>query len=318
LRTALAGALTFAVQGQALALYPDRPVRVIVGFGSGSGSDIQTRYLVAHLEKHLPGQYVVEQRPGASGLLAGDYVAHSPADGYTLLFATTTIMLTLPMMNKKANYSSLDFVPIAGFSKGSFAVYTANKPDKPNTFQELLERLKTGDGTYGTTGFGSFTHLTTLLMLQQAGITNVTHVPYKASGPMLTDLAAGEFLFSVAGYDTAATFLQNKMVRALAVTSSKRLDGIPDVPTTAEVLKTSLDATLWGGLFAPKGTPDEIVHALETAVLKTLEEPEVKNWLRSLEQEPLPIGSKEFEPYIAKQAAVWGSFIKATGLEMND
>ena len=234
-------------------------------------------------EQNLPGQYVVEPKPGAAGLLAGDYVAHAAPDGYTLLFGSTTLLLTLPMMNKKANYSSKDFVPIAGFATSPFVVYTANKPDKPKTLQELLDRVKKDGGTFGSNGHGSFPHLVTLLMLQKAGATRRLHVPYKASPQTLTDLAAGELLFVVDNPASAAPFMQNNSLRALAVTSAKRLDTMPDVPTVAEVLGTDFDVTVWGALFAPKGTPEPIVSALEAAVQKSLTDPELKDRLRTME-----------------------------------
>jgi tripartite-type tricarboxylate transporter receptor subunit TctC len=310
--------LVLGMHGQAYAVYPERPIRIIIGFGPGSGSDTQARLLVSRMEQNLPGQYVVEPRPGAAGLLAGDFVAHSAPDGYTLLLGTTTILLTLPMMNKRANYSSKDFVPIAGFATSPFVVYTANKPDKPKTLQELLERVKKDGGTFGSNGHGSFPHLITLLMLQKAGGAQATHVPYKASPQTLTDLAAGELLFTVDNPASAAPFMQNNSLRALAVTSAKRLASMPDVPTVAEVLGTDFDVTVWGVLFAPKGTPEPIISALESAVQKSLTDPVLKDRLRTMELDPFPLGSKDLQAYIGKQAPEWEGFIKATGLELND
>jgi tripartite-type tricarboxylate transporter receptor subunit TctC len=261
---------------------------------------------------------VVEPKAGAAGLLAGDYVAHAAPDGYTLLLGTTTILLTLPMMNKKANYSSENFVPIAGFATSPMLVYTANRPDKPKTLKELLDRLKKDGGTFGSNGHGSFPHLITLLLLQKAGGLHATHVPYKASPQMLTDLAAGEILFAVTGYDSAASFMQNNSLRVLAVSARRRLDTMPDVPTVAEVLGTDFEATLWGGLFAPRGTPDRIVSALEAAMRKSLTDPELTAWLRTMELDPFPLGSKDLQTYISKQATEWSGFIKSTGLEISD
>jgi tripartite-type tricarboxylate transporter receptor subunit TctC len=318
MRGVIAGVLALAVHGQAYAVYPERPVSIIIGYGPGSGTDMQARLLVLGLQQNLPGQYVVESKPGAAGLLAGNYVAHAAPDGYTLLLTSMTVILTLPMMNKKANYSSTDFVPIAGFASSPFLVLTANKPDKPKTLNELLDRLKKDGGTFGSMGYGSFPHLNALLLLQKAGVTNATHVPYKASPQTLTDLAAGELLFTVENPASAAPFMQNNSLRALAVTSAKRIDTMPDVPTVAEILGTDFDVTVWGVLWAPKGTPEPIISALETAVQKSLTDPELKSRLRTMELYPFPLGSKELQVYIDKQAPEWERFIKSTGLEIND
>jgi tripartite-type tricarboxylate transporter receptor subunit TctC len=293
-------------------------VRIIIGFGAGSGSDTQARLMVSRLEQNLPGQYIVEPKPGAAGLIAGDFVARAAPDGYTLLMGTTTIMLTLPMMNKKATYTSADFVPVVGFAMSPFVVLTANKPDKPKTLRELLDRVKTSGGAFGSNGHGSFPHLITLFMLQKAGATGATHVPYRASPPTLTDLAAGELLFTVTDPASAAPFLQNSSLRPLAVTSAKRLATMPDVPTVAEVLGVDFDVSIWGVLFAPKGTPEPIMSSIEGAVLKGLTDPVLRERLRAMELDPFPLGAKELQAYLGKQAPEWERFIKSTGLEIND
>ena len=314
----LAGVLALAIHGHAYALYPERPIHIVIGFGPGSGTDTQVRLLVARLEQNLPGQYVVEPKPGAAGLLAGDYVAHAAPDGYTLLFGSSTLVLTLPLINKKAHYSSKDFVPVAGVATSPFIVYTANRPDKPQTLRELLDRLKKDGGTFGSSGHGSFPHLVTLLMLQKAGVTGAVHVPYKASPQTLTDLAGGELLFVVDNPGAAAPFMQNNSLRALAVSSAKRLDNMPGVPTIAEVLGTDFDIAVWGALYAPKGTPEPVITALQAAVQKSLADPVLTKRLRATEADPFPIGSKDLQAYIDKQAPEWERFIKSAGLEVND
>jgi tripartite-type tricarboxylate transporter receptor subunit TctC len=314
----MAASLVLAVQGQARAEYPERPVHIYIGFGPGSGSDTQARLLASRLEQNVPGTFIVDPKPGAAGLIAGDFVAHAAPDGYSLLLGTTTILLTLPMMNKKANYKSDNFVPVAGFATSPFVVYTANRPDRPKTLKELLDRVKASGGTYGSNGHGSFPHLITLLLLQKAGATNATHVPYKASPQTLTDLAGGELLFTVDNPASAAPFVQNNSIRPLAVTSANRLSTMPDVPTVQEVIGTDFDVTVWGVLFAPKGTPEPIISKLEGAVQKSLTDPVLKDRLSKMELDPFPLGSKELRAYIGKQAPEWERFIKSTGLEIND
>ena len=250
--------------------YPAKPVRLLVGFSAGSATDIIARIVAASLTAKLGQPFVVENRPGANGLLAANAVAKSNADGYTLLVTNSSAMTVNPLLYRDAQYNTLkDFIAITPVVNGHFTI-TIN-PANPRTasvatFSELiaLARARPGMLTYGTAGAGNLAHLGIELLSAKAGI-SLIHVPYRAASQAQTALLAGEIDFN---FDTPSAIAQVKAgkLKALAVTMPRRWSELPDVPSVAEFIP-GFDVSFWFGFFAPAGTPNDVVQALNREII---------------------------------------------------
>ncbi len=250
--------------------YPAKPVRLLVGFSAGSATDIIARIVAASLTAKLGQPFVVENRPGANGLLAANAVAKSNADGYTLLVTNSSAMTVNPLLYRDAQYNTLkDFIAITPVVDGHFTI-TIN-PANPRTasvatFSELiaLARARPGMLTYGTAGAGNLAHLGIELLSAKAGI-SLIHVPYRAASQAQTALLAGEIDFN---FDTPSAIAQVKAgkLKALAVTMPRRWSELPDVPSVAEFIP-GFDVSFWFGFFAPAGTPNDVVQALNREII---------------------------------------------------
>lgn len=319
-RTAVAvlGALGLAVAGAARAQFPDRPVKIVVGFGPGTGSDVQARALADVMARELGAPVVVENRPGAAGMLATAAVAAAPPDGYTLVFGTTTLMLTLPLLSRNARYDAIrDFTPIATLGKAPFLVLVANKPGTPASLKDLLASVKAQNVSYGSIGNGSFGHLATLRLLQAQGLQAV-HVPYKSSPQELQDLAAGNLHFVIDSAPAGLPLVRNGLLRALAVTSTTRLPSLPDVPTVAEALGAEFEHTVWTGLLAPANTPPAVVARLSAAAARALQNPEVQQRYARMELQPFALDAAGFADYLRREQPAWKAFLSRNDIKVDD
>jgi len=250
--------------------YPTKPVKLLVGFSAGSATDIIARVVAASLNAKFGQPFVVENRPGANGLLAANAAAKSKADGYTLLVTNSSAMTVNPLLYKDAQYNTLkDFAAITPVVEGHFTI-TVN-PANPRTasvasFNDLiaLAKAKPGALTYGTAGAGNLAHLGIELLSAKAGVSMI-HVPYRAASQAQTALLAGEIDFT---FDTPSAIAQIKAgkLKALAVTMPKRWSELPDLPAVAEFIP-GFDVSFWFGFFAPAGTPDEVVQTLNREII---------------------------------------------------
>lgn len=315
IRRQLCVALTLALswgvyQVQAQEVYPSKPVRIIVAFTAGTGSDVVGRIVANAMSPILGQSLIIENRPGAGGMLGTELGAKSPADGYTLTLASAGALIIAPVMSKSGPkyHADKDFVPIGGLARSAFVVVTANTPEAPQTFQELISRVKDKGANFGSPGTGTTTHLVGEIMLQKAGV-KATHVPYRGSSQSLTDTAAGQVGFAFDTVAGALPLVRAGKLRALAVSSAERVSSMPTTPTLSEAGIPDYSIVSWWGLLAPAGTPTDVVKKLSDALLRALDTPDVKAKLAAQEVQAFPLSSAEFGALIRKETPMWTDLV---------
>ena len=290
--------------------YPTRPIRLIVGFAAGSSGDVAAR-IVSHKLGDLLGQTViVENRPGASSMIATDYVARSAKDGYTLLFATiaATINTTL-MPGKGANFEK-DMAPIV--LVGSIPnILVVNPNLGVNNVSELiaLAKQKPDELLYGASGLGSGPHLATELFKQMAGI-KMTGVLYPGSGQTVMDLISGRIQVMFSPASTVLAFIKDGRVRALATTESKRTNAAPELPTISEAALPGYDTGLWFGILGPAGMPKPIIDKISNAANSALKDPDVLKQLTTQGLDARGGSPEEFALFIKTETDRWARVIR--------
>jgi tripartite-type tricarboxylate transporter receptor subunit TctC len=294
--------------------YPNRPITLVVTQGVGSGSDVTARLLAGYLGPLLGQTVAVENRAGASGIIGHQSVARAAPDGYTLLFTSTAGLFVVPVMNPNAKYGLDDFTPVAPVMRAPFAVLVSNTPGAPKTLGELLASLRAKPQSYASAGVGTMTHLGSELVLRKAGI-SATHIPYKGSGAALTDLMGGQVLFATDSLTAAMTHIKSGRLRALATTDTAREGSLPDVPTLAEAGIGGVQVAVIGGLFAPKGTPQDIVDKIAAATAKVLTNPQVVQRFAAVETDPLRVNMPAFINLLRREAEVWSPMVQQMGLK---
>jgi tripartite-type tricarboxylate transporter receptor subunit TctC len=274
--------------------FPTRPVTMIVPYAAGGSADVVARPVAAEMGKILGENVVVELRPGAGGNIGAEYVARSArADGYTILLASLSLATNVSLM-KLSFDPRRDLAAIGGITTFPNVLLVSSQ-DPARSLQDIVSRARTDPGklTYGSSGPGTSSHLAGELLSVAAGI-QLVHVPYKGSGAVYPDLIARRvtMLFDLAG--SASGHIKGGQVKPLAMTGKRRANALPDVPTFAESGFPGFEFGAWLGLFAPNGTPKEIVGRLEEAMLRSIETPELKNRLSQLGGEPIPARAAEF------------------------
>jgi len=313
LAAALASAMAFAQ-----AEYPTRPIRWVVGFPPGGSNDVTARLLAPLLSARLGQQVVIDNRAGAHGNIATEIVARAAPDGYTLLFATISVLAINPAL-----YSKLPFDPIRDFAPITTLVSLSNvivaHPTVPAaTLKELiaLAKAKPGTLTYATSGAGSPGHLAGELLKTFAGI-DMIHVPYKGGGPAMSDLLAGQVNLMIATAPTAVLHVRSGRITALAVTTRKRSVAMPTVPTIAEAAGLAgYELNNWYGVVAPARTPPAIITRLNREYLAALALPDVREKLLSQGLEPLPSTPEEFRAYLKDEIVKWTKVVRDSGAKV--
>ena len=297
----------------ALAQYPSRPTRMLVGFTPGGGVDINARLLASKLTEYLGQQFVVENRPGAGTNIANEFVAKAAPDGYTLLFNSPAVAINMSLY-KNPPYDALrDFAGVSVFSESTnILVVPASLPAKSVQELVVLAREKPGALNYSSAGAGSTQHLAAELFKLRTG-TNIVHVPYKGSAPSIAALIAAEVQLSFVNPVAIGQFVKTGRLRALGVASAKRTALLPDVPTMREAGVEGVEVPLWFGLLAPAATPRDVVRALAAAVAKGAHSPDMQK--RLLEQGAEPVGStpEEFARQLREEVARWAEVVKISG-----
>ncbi len=253
--------------------YPNRPVTLVVPFPAGGASDIFARIIGQKLSDQFGQPFVVDNKPGATGLIGTSHVQRARADGYTLLFSSNSSHVIAPLLKAKPAFDSLaDFEPVTMLGRYPFAL-DVNPKVPARTVKELVELARKSPGklNFGSIGEGSGTHLAAEIFRQRTGI-NITHIPYKGTSALGNALIAGEIDIQFDSVGAAKPLVDAGRVRALAVTGSQRSPLLPNVPSLAEEGITGVDPTIWIGAFAPKGTPVEIVTFLNTEIRKLLKD----------------------------------------------
>jgi tripartite-type tricarboxylate transporter receptor subunit TctC len=304
-----------SVAAPAAERYPVKPIRLLVSFPPGGSDDAHGRLLAERLSDILGRQIIVDNRPGAGGMLGQDIAAKAPGDGYTLLIGGTTIVIK-PIFYPKIPYDLLrDLTPISQIV-GTRYVLVVHPSLPVKSVRELiaLAKAKSGKLNFGSSGVGATPHLCGELFKQMAQV-NITHVPYKGGGPAMTDLIAGQVEMNFATMGSSVGFIQSGKVRALAVTSPDRSKLLPQVPSMTEAGLPGYEMTGWYALFAPSATPREIITQLNLAVGSALASPELQERLYKLGSEPAPSTPEQMLQRLWDETARLTKVIKTAGIK---
>jgi tripartite-type tricarboxylate transporter receptor subunit TctC len=293
--------------------YPTHPVTLVVAFTPGGPSDVLARIVGGELEKILHQPFVIENRPGGSGNIAADYVAHAAPDGYVLLMGNNAILATNASLFKNLKYDGArDFAPIS--MVGTQPNILVVNPSVPaHSVAELITLAKKEPGklNYGNSGFGAAAHLSAELFKHDAQV-DIVGINYKGAAPALQDVIAGRVQVMFATSASVMGHIRAGLVRPLAVTTEKRFSLLPDLPTVAETLP-GFDATTWHGLVAPAGTPPDVIETLHRATIAALADPGTRQRLADLGVEVAGDSPAEFAAYIKREIPKWAAVIKESG-----
>lgn len=310
--------MAFALGGPAFAQpYPAKPVRFVVGFPPGGGTDIMARLLAAKLPEFLGQPFVVENRPGAATNIATEHVVRSAPDGYTILVTTATMAMNSSFYKKLPFDVLRDLAPVSIFSDSpNVLVVRASLAAKDVGEVVALARAKPGVLNYSSAGTGTTQHMTGELFKLRTG-TDIVHVPFKGTGPSLTTLIAGDVDMTFANIPAILPHVRAGRLRALAVAGDKRSDLMPEVPTMKEAGVDGVEVTIWYGVLAPAATPREVVDTLAAAVIKAARSPDIRS--RLLEQGAEPIGNtpEEFARQLRAEVARWNKVVAASGIRVD-
>ena len=312
----LIGMLTFVLHVQAA--YPDKPVKIIIGFPAGGPLDAHIRLLVEKLQSTLGQTVIVDYKAGAGGAVGAQFVAQSPPDGYTLLLANTGTMVINPAIYTKAPYDTLkDFQPIARTAQQPLALIV-NKDVAANSLKEFVTYAKANPGklNYGSAGNGGISHLVPEMLKSETGIYMV-HIPFKGSAPAFTDLIAGHVQFMAESVPQAASYAKQGKVKALAVTSAKRNPALPNTPTVIETGVANLEVVGFYGILAPKGTPPDVTNKLSQAFKETLESPEIQKRMIEQGADPAYLNADQFAKFLAVEMPRWAKVVNQAGAKLD-
>lgn len=294
--------------------YPNKPVRVLVGYGAGGGMDAITRIVSAKLSEQLGQQFLVDNRPGAAATLAADAAAKAPADGYTVHMAETGLLIAPTMYPKLAFDPLKSFTPIAGVASLPLAIVVTPNAPAANT-QELIAWLKANPGrqSYGSPGVGSLQHLAMELFKKSVGI-DVVHVPYRGAGPMMPDLMSGQIPIGVISVAPAFAQVRSGKLRAIAVMSPARMAQAPDWPTLAEVVPR-FDAAPRVFMLAPLGVPESVAARLTEALRAVLAAPDVLEGLSKQGASAQWSNERDIAAEMSAELRKWGSIAREAGVK---
>jgi len=302
-----------AVSAAAVAqTYPEKPVRTIVPFPPGGAADIVARHVAQKLSESFGVQFIVDNRAGAGGAIGAEAAARSPADGYTLLFASSSAMSINPHIMAKASYDPLKSFSYLGLIGHSPNVLVVHPSVPARNVKDLiaLARSKPESLAYGSNGSGTLSHLTGELFMQRAGI-KLLHVPYKGAAPAVIDTVAGQVSVLFAAYPSIAGQARAGKLRAMAVTSAKRVGVAPELPTVAEAALPGFESTQWWGAYGPAGLPAAIVSRLNAELNKVLRTDDMKKRLAPDAVEPAGGTPDDLARYLREDFEKWGKVVKS-------
>jgi tripartite-type tricarboxylate transporter receptor subunit TctC len=296
------------------AQFPNKPVRVVIPVAPGGNVDSVMRLISGRLSEGLGQSVILDNKPGASTNIGNEFVAKSPADGYTLLANTIPLVANISLYQKLGYDPEKDFIPISIMaSSPSMIAVNANFPVK--NMRELLDYAKKNPGMvkFSTSGGGGITHLAVELLAFQTG-TKFAHIPYKGGGPALTALMSGEVDLSVLSVLAASGQMSSNRIRVLAVTSPKRLPMYPDIPSVSEFVP-GYEFNSWVGVLAPKGTPASVIQILNEQISKALHSPEIVEKIQKDGGEVVASSSDQFKKVISAEVSQWAKVIQQAGIK---
>jgi tripartite-type tricarboxylate transporter receptor subunit TctC len=298
--------------------YPNKPVRLVVGFAAGGISDVLGRAIAIPLSKQLGQQVIVENKPGAGTTIAGDFIVKSPPDGYTLwLQDITTHAINANLYSRLPYDSTKDFSFVAMVA--STPLMLVVHPSTPaNSVRELIALLKANPGkySYGSSGNGTIVHLSAEMLKSSAGI-DALHVPYKGSNPATAAILGGEVTFVFSTMPPAVSNVKSGRLRPLAVTSPKRSGAAPEVPTMVEAGLPNFEIVLYSGVLGPKGMERALVRRINAEFGKAVRAPEMQQVWQNIGADPIAISPEEFESATVKEIAKLGPVVKASGAKVD-
>jgi tripartite-type tricarboxylate transporter receptor subunit TctC len=297
--------------------YPSRPVRIVIPLSPGGTTDVPGRLVALKLSEAVGQNFFIENRTGAGGTIGADYVAKSKPDGYTLLMTATPHVITGNLYKNLPYHTLNDFAPVIRVASGPY-VLTVHPSLGVNSVRELIDLAKASPGKidYASSGNGSAQHLVGALFTYMAGV-QMTHVPYKGSGPAQNDLVAGMVKVGFPGTPIVIPHVKAGRLKALGVTTAQRSPQMPDVPTIAEAGVPGYEALVWVGLLAPAGTPVDIVNKLNGEVGKILRNPQVQQQLSASGVDATPTTPEEFGTYLQSEFEKWGKVVRDSGATVN-
>jgi tripartite-type tricarboxylate transporter receptor subunit TctC len=317
LRPALAVLLAAACTAAAAA-YPDKPIRLVIGFPAGGPLDQHARLLSDRLQAVLGQPIVIDYKSGAGGTVGAQDVMKAPPDGYTLMLANTGVMVINPALYSKLPYSTTrDFTPIARTAMQPLALLV--NPKMPvNTLKEFTDyaRSRPGQVNYGSAGNGGISHLVPEMFKSATGLFMV-HIPYRGSAPAFTDLMGGQVQFMAESIPQAANYHKQGKVKALAVTSAQRNPALPDTPTVIESGIKGFEVVGFYGFLAPANLPKDVTAKLSDAFRQVLTSPEIRNRMVSQGADPAFLGSEDFGKFLAAEMPRWAEAVAKSGAKLD-
>ena len=313
-------AMAFLSGAHAQSPYPNKPIRLVVPFAVGGGTDIPARVLAAKMTDLIGQQIIVDNRPGAGGNIGTDIAAKATPDGYTILLGSISAFAINPGLYKKMPYDPIkDFEPIGLAALGPIAL-TVHKSVPATDLKSLVALLKANPGkySYGSSGLGSILHLCGESFKTMNGGLDIAHVPYRGSGPMMNDLSAGQIPMAFDGMPTVLPQVQAGTIRAIGMGTTARAKAMPDLPTLDELGMKGFECYFWVTFFAPAKTPQPIIARLTEVLNATLEDPLILKRLQELGFEPTPGTSPDkLAAFLKSEIAKWAPIIKASGAQLD-
>ena len=294
--------------------WPSKPVRMIVPFAPGGVTDSSARLVAPKIQEAIGQPVIVENRTGAGGIVAADYVAKSAPDGYTLLMGSTAAQSLLQFVQKVGYDGLKDFAPITLVN--TFPIVLMVHPSVPaGNVRELIALAKAQPGKLNFAGAGGLTQFAGEIFKYMAGV-DMVYIPYKGGAPAAAAAAAGDAQVTFANYSDALAYMKTGRLRPLGMTSAKRFPQSPEVPTIAEAGVAGYQVESWNGLFAPAGTPPEILERVSTAVQQAYKDPVMRKRMEDMGTAPVGDTPAEFRAFVQAELQKWGSFVKHSGIKV--
>ena len=317
-RQLAAACLLAGLAAAAHAAFPEKPIRLVIGFPAGGPLDQHARLLSERLQAVLGQPLVIDYKSGAGGTVGAQEVMKAPADGYTLMLANTGVMVINPALYAKLPYQTLrDFTPIARTAMQPLALLV-NPRVPANTLQDFIAYAKARPGqvNYGSAGNGGISHLVPEMFKNSTGLFMV-HIPYRGSAPAFTDLMGGQVQFMAESIPQAAAYHKQGKVKALAVTSRERNPALPDIPTAIESGLKDFEVVGFYGFLAPANLPRDVAAKLSDAFRQVLASPDIRNRMITQGADPAFLGADDFAKYLAAEMPRWADAVKKSGARMD-
>jgi tripartite-type tricarboxylate transporter receptor subunit TctC len=311
----LAAAAPLALACATCHAWPERPVRMLVGFPAGGPTDVVARIVSDRVSSQVNQRFIIDNRPGAAGNIAVEILTKSVPDGHTLVYSSNAIALS-PGLYSGLGYDPLkDLAPVTEIGAGCL-IFLVHPSLPVKTVREFIDYAKTRPGqlNYASSGTGTSTHLASVLFSQRTGI-QTQHIPYKGTAPSLVDMIAGRTQFLMGAVLTAVPHVKEGRLRALAVTGKKRIASLPDLPTVEEAGLPGFVVTTWQGVFAPAGVPPAVLAKINAEFVKAIHSPELKPKIEQQDMDPTGPGLKEFNGMYRAELARWTKVAKDAGLK---